>query len=76
MAPPLSKLEISRTLDALDALVARGYTPSLRELAGELGLSLAATQNRLRRLRDEGLVTWEPSRFRTLRSLRRGAKKR
>ncbi len=45
-----------------------GYlTPTLREIADTLAISLESVRFMLVRLRMHGLVTWEPERKRTLR---------
>ena len=44
------------------------YPPSVREIAAMVGLASTATvHGHLRRLREKGLIEWEPSCPRTLR---------
>jgi repressor LexA len=55
-------------LAAIQASLERGYSPTVRELAAELGLRSPAPLHRyLERLRDEGKVSWETGKARTLR---------
>lgn len=56
-------------LEAIVAWIAeRGYPPSLRELAGQLGFASASSlYPYLRALRSEGRVAWVDGEFRTLR---------
>lgn len=47
-----------------------GYSPTVRELQERLGLrSMGTIHRRLVALRDEGLVEWEPNRYRTIRTV-------
>lgn len=47
-----------------------GYSPTVRELQERLGLrSMGTIHRRLVALRDEGLVEWEPKRYRTIRTV-------
>ena len=46
--------------------------PTLSELERRFGRSRSAIQNRLRKLRDKGFVTWQYRQFRTLRAIRPG----
>lgn len=55
-------------LAAIVRLASDGTPPTLRELASELGLSSPTPLLRyLQRLREEGKVSWEPGKARTLR---------
>lgn len=67
-----------RETDALAAIErlteSFGYSPTIREVQEAIGHSSpSATYNTLSVLRDQGLVTWVPNTFRTLRVVRRGA---
>lgn len=53
-------------LRAITHLEQQGYPPTMRELAAEVGLSVAGTYKQLVRLREEGLVTWRSNSNRTL----------
>lgn len=44
---------------------------TVRDVADMTGTSIAATHRRLNRLKDLGLVDWEPRRYGTLRPLHR-----
>lgn len=59
-----------RQQDLLDAIVQltaeKGFPPTTRELAEHLGIWNSAAGRMLQRLRDEGRVTWEDGRARTL----------
>lgn len=48
---------------------ARGYPPTVRDLARHLQLSPGWTMTLLHEARLEGLVKWEPGTARTLRSI-------
>jgi repressor LexA len=50
----------------LDLTRKKGYPPTLRELAHELGVSVAAVHKHLVRLRAEGVVEWQAASSRTL----------
>ena len=48
-----------------------GYGPSIIEVAQAIGYtSVGSVSYRLRKLRDEGKITWQPGRARTLRVAR------
>lgn len=54
-------------LDAIELLtLQKGFPPTTRELADHLGSWNSAIGRILQRLRDEGLVTWDKGRARTL----------
>lgn len=46
---------------------ARGYPPSLQEMAAAIGISIAVIRVALADLSDRGLVQWEPAKPRTVR---------
>lgn len=51
---------------------AHGYSPTVRELGTAAGLSSMSTLHRdLVALRDEGLIEWDPHRYRTIRAVSR-----
>ena len=58
-----------RILEAIQLYIRQHqYPPSVREIAAMVGLASTATVHRhLRRLREKGLIEWEPSSPRTLR---------
>lgn len=61
-APQLALLRaISRRIDA------NGYSPSLRELADDLGTCVNDVKGKLERLRRDGLVTYVDGQARTVR---------
>ena len=47
-----------------------GYRPTVREVAAMMGQSLSWTHERLARLKEGGIVTWEDGQPRTLRPTR------
>lgn len=52
----------------------QGFPPTVRELQLELGLASPSTIfHHLELLREQGLVTWEPGKNRTLKLTQRGA---
>lgn len=54
-------------LDAIKALSQEaGFPPTARELAERVGLWPSAVHRVLQQLREEGLVSWEDNRARTL----------
>jgi repressor LexA len=58
----------TETLDVILGFIARkGYSPSLSEIAEEMGVAVSAVHGSLTRLRRAGMVTWDPNRARTLR---------
>jgi SOS-response transcriptional repressor LexA len=61
-----------RILEAIeDHWAIRGYAPSYRELATSTGLKSASSVAEIvRRLEDDGLVTYKKDRKRTIKSLR------
>lgn len=58
-----------RLLLALCLATQQGQTPSVRDLCRMLGRDINTVHQRLVRLRQLGLVTWEYGRGRTLRPL-------
>ena len=44
----------------------RGYSPTIREIAAELGLSTGAIHSHLELLRDMALISWTPGKARTI----------
>lgn len=42
------------------------YPPSISEIAEHFGIVKSAVHYHLKQLRDDGLLTWEPTRARTL----------
>jgi SOS-response transcriptional repressor LexA len=59
-----------QVVDAIRAFIQEhGYPPSQMELVGLVGVNLSTVQGYLARLRDAGVVAWEPGQFRTLRLL-------
>lgn len=52
-----------------DFIQEHGYPPSQMELVALVGVNLSTVQGYLTRLRDAGVVAWEPGQFRTLRLL-------
>ena len=59
------------TLSAIARLTGdRGYPPTMRELAEDLGVSLGAAREMLLRLRTKGWVSMDPGRARTVRVIR------
>lgn len=58
-----------RALDAISTFTAdRGYPPTVREVRDLMGWkSHGSTYTTLSRMRDKGLVSWEPGTSRTLR---------
>lgn len=50
-------------------IVEHGYPPSQMELVALLEVNLSTVQGYLTRLRDAGVVAWEPGQFRTLHLL-------
>lgn len=60
-------------LDTIGALTAKhGHAPTVRELARDLGLSVAGAHHRLVDLRAAGRVTWLERSPRTLRVTEQG----
>lgn len=47
-----------------------GYPPSALEIAEEVGLGVSTVWFHIRRLRDEGRVTYEPHQARTLKVIK------
>lgn len=43
-----------------------GYPPTMRELAAEFAVNEKTIRNRLRKLAEEGRVTWRPGEHRTV----------
>jgi SOS-response transcriptional repressor LexA len=55
-------------LDALSRLsAAKGYAPTVREIADDLAVNVNDVMQKLWRLRRDGVVDWEDGRCRTLR---------
>ena len=55
-------------IKAIQELSLQGYPPSIREVGKKVGLSSSYTVHcRLKRLRDQGKICWEPTQPRTLR---------
>jgi SOS-response transcriptional repressor LexA len=58
----------AEVLEALEVFInERGHPPTARELAHRLGTSLGSVHRMLQVLRNNGLVSWEDGRARTLR---------
>ncbi|MEW6064260.1 MAG: transcriptional regulator [Bacillota bacterium] len=58
----------SQIIKAIRELSQRGYPPTVREVGSRVGLRSSNTiYSRLARLRDQGLVHWQPTQSRTLR---------
>lgn len=47
--------------------LSHGKPPSIRELAGAVDVGVATMHHYLERLREEGLVEWQPGKHRSLR---------
>ncbi len=61
------------TLRAVQSLADReGYPPTLREVAGDRGLSVTTVHGHLDRLREDGMLTWVSGRPRTMRLTQAG----
>jgi SOS-response transcriptional repressor LexA len=70
--PRPRKCDDDEILAAIVRLTSKGPAPTLRELAAEVGLSSPTPLLRyLERLRQEGKVSWEPGKARTLRVVER-----
>lgn len=64
---PLSKPLVD-TLEAVRRLIAReGYSPSIRDLVEDLGVTANAVHERLTKLRDRGLIVWTNGKGRSIR---------
>ncbi len=50
-----------------ESLALRGYPPSVREIADQIGIPFRTVHGQLERLRAEGYVTWDDGQQRTLR---------
>jgi DNA-binding MarR family transcriptional regulator len=46
------------------------YSPTVREIASVIGMSVEPTHHMLTVLRDRGYITWEPNMTRTIRLVR------
>lgn len=57
-------------LVAIEESMLCGPSPTLRELARQLGMTFGGVRYNLLRLREKGLVAWEPRLARTLRVVR------
>lgn len=57
-------------LAIVEATAEAGFPPTVREVAARTGYTSGRVSQVLPLLRDEGAVSWEPGRSRTLRSLR------
>lgn len=55
-----------RVLESIKRLT-RPSGPTVREIAAELGLSVASVHHHLGGLRDEGKITWEERKARSIR---------
>lgn len=67
--PGYATASLTRVLLAVLALQADGLHLSVRSVAARAGLTVQPTHQQLQRLRDVGLVAWEPGRAGTLRPL-------
>lgn len=63
-----------KILDAIRWCIGdNGYSPTIRELCREVGVaSPSSMKYRLDRLRDEGLITYDPRKSRTIRLTEKG----
>lgn len=58
----------AQTLRAIADLCAEtGYSPTVREIAYRLGISLSSAHYRLTTLRERGVITWQKGAPRTIR---------
>jgi len=58
-----------------DLYASRGFSPTIREIAARTGLHKSRVGEHLERLRQQGLITWEVGKSRTItpRTKKRGA---
>ena len=61
----VSDVDMLRAIDAY--IEVHGYSPSVRDVAKAVGYSTCPAKNAMDRLRDMGLVTFEPHVARTIR---------
>jgi Mn-dependent DtxR family transcriptional regulator len=67
---PVKRQEVVRAIFSLTQELHR--TPSVREIAGRTGVSLATLHSYLENLAEEGLIEWRPKRHRSLRLTPKG----
>lgn len=71
----MSDVRTAQTLRAIADLCAEtGYSPTVREIAFRLGISLSSAHYRLASLRAAGVITWQKGAPRTIRVVDAGPK--
>lgn len=67
-APDTDAQVVAAITDYIDS---HGYSPSMRDVAKAIGLSIGPTKKRLDLMRDRGLITFESGMARTIRVVQR-----